>query len=626
MHNPMTSTDRSAAAVLHPADAQTPREGAAAPATWLSTAPLPPADEPRRLAELRACAILDTEPEAEFDRLVQLAAVVCGAPCAAFTLVDAQRQWYKARAGVPVQQIARDKSFCAHAILQPDQLLEVPDASRLGWADPQPWGPQGPLLRFYAGVPVRTRDGSAIGTLCVMDQVPRRLTGTQRDALVQLARTAGSLVDLRRQSQGGTAVDRLTGLPHWNDVEARFEQDPPERGMVCLVQLKTIPQVQAALGARVADGLIRQAAQRLRVFEQRGATVARLRRGLFALFFPQARPDAFVRAEATELADALGQPYEVDQVPLVGPVQLGFASFPEDGRTLDEAVDAAASALQAAAEREQPLAFFDKTVDAAHGLHRRLEPQLRRALELDEFVNYYQPKLELSTGRIVGVEALVRWMDPRRGLVPPGDFVPALEATGLIGEVGQRVLESAIADWRSWRDAGLAAPRISVNVAAAQLRSDGFVAALQRALKPLKGKPQAVGIEIAEGVLVANLERASEVLRAVRALGVAVAVDDFGTGSASLAHLMSLPIDELKIDRAFIRKLTTDPAYEGIVRSCIALARSLNLAVVAEGVETDAQEAALRALGCQQAQGFLYSQPVPAHQIVRMLKAGPLGG
>jgi predicted signal transduction protein with EAL and GGDEF domain len=590
---------------------------------WLYTAALQPADEPQRMAELRGFGILDTEPDEDYDRLVQLATALCGVPMGALTLVDGGRQWYKSRVGLPVAQIPRDKSFCAHAILEPDRVLEITDVDRLGWADPQPWGPQGPLLRFYAGVPLRTRDGSAIGTLCVMDQVPRRLTESQRDGLVKLAKAVGSLLHLRRQLRIATETDRLTGLPNWFHFEHEFDHSKPGCGMVCFVRLKTINQINSAHGFRVADALIKQTADRLRVFGDRGAFIGRIKRGLFILFFPEAKPGDFAHKVAPELASSLGQPYEVNNLSMVCPVNLGFAAFPDDGKTLDEVVNAADTALQVAIEREQSMAFFDRTVDNVLSMHYRLEPQLRRALEKDEFVNYYQPKVEIATGRIVGVEALVRWMDPARGLVPPGEFVPALETTGLIGDVAQKIMERAIADWSAWRDAGLSAPRIAVNVASAQLRNEDFVPALKRALQALEGDPSAISIEITESILISNMERAIEVLQQVRALGVPVAIDDFGTGYSSLAYIVTLPIDELKIDRAFVKKITADPAYEGIVRTCVSLARGLNLKVVAEGVETEAQATKLRALECDQAQGFFYSPPVPADQLLRLLKKGP---
>lgn len=600
------------------------RERAARPA-WLYTAALQPSDEPQRLAELRSFGILDTEDDEDFDRLVQLATVVCGTPMGALTLVDTQRQWYKSRVGVPVRQVPRDKSFCAHTILEPDRLLEIPDVARLGWADPQPWGASGPTLGFYAGVPLRTRDGSAIGTLCVMDSVPRRLTDGQRQALVKLAQSVASLLDLRRQLRIATETDRLTGLPNWFHFEQEFEQTRPACGMVCFVRLKTINQINSAHGFRVADALIKQTADRLRVFGDRGAFIGRIKRGLFILFFPEARPGDFASRLAPELAASLARSYEVNHLSLVCPVNLGFASFPDDGRSLDEVVNAADTALQVAIEREQPMAFFDRSVDNVQSMHFRLEPQLRRALERNEFVNYYQPKVELATGRIVAVEALVRWMDPVRGLVPPGEFVPALETTGLIGEVAQKIMDRAIADWSRWRAAGLPAPRVAVNVAAAQLRNEDFVPALQRALEALQGDPSAISIEITESILISNMERAIEVLTQVRALGVPVAIDDFGTGYSSLAYIVTLPIDELKIDRAFVKKITSDSAYEGIVRTCVSLARGLRLKVVAEGVETEAQAEKLRELQCDQAQGFLYSPPVPAEQLEKMLGAGPFG-
>ena len=617
---PGSASERNAQLVFERARGE--ERGTGRPA-WLHTAALQPADEPQRIADLRSLGILDTDPEEDYDRLVQLATMLCGTPYGALTLVDSHRHWYKSRVGLPVQQVARDKSFCAHAILEPDRLLEIPDVAKLGWADMQPWGTKAPTLGFYAAVPLRTREGSAIGTLSVMDSVPRRLTDSQREGLVKLAKAVSSQLVLRRQLRIATEMDRLTGLPNWFHFESEFEHTRPECGMVCFVRLKTINQINSAHGFRTADALIRQTADRLRVFGDRGAFIGRVKRGLFILFFPEARPVDFARQVAPELAASLGQPYAVGPLSLVCPVTLGFAAFPDDGKSLDEVVNAADTALQVAIEREQSMAFFDRSVDNLQSTHFRLEPQLRRALEKSEFVNYYQPKVELATGRIVGVEALVRWMDPLRGLVPPGEFVPALETTGLIGDVAQKIMERAIEDWRGWRDAGLSAPRIAVNVAAAQLRNEDFIPALQRALAVLDGDRSAIGIEITENILISNMERAVAVLTQVRALGVPVAIDDFGTGYSSLAYIVTLPIDELKIDRAFVKKITADPAYEGIVRTCVSLARGLNLSVVAEGVETEAQACALRTLGCDQAQGFLYSPPVPAEQMARLLRAGP---
>ena len=583
-------------------------------------APLVPLDERQRLVELRDFGILDTEPDDDYDRLVQLATVLCGTPMGTLTFVDASRQWYKSRVGVTSLEAPRDKAFCAHTILDSDRLLEIADVAQVPWFDPGLYGADIPAVRFYAGAPLKTRDGSSIGTLCVMDKVPRVLSEGQRDALNKLAKAVATQLNLRRQLRIATQTDRLTGLPNWFHFEAQFDASRPAKGIVSFIRLKTVSQINSAHGFRVADALIKQTADRLRTFTDGGAFIGRIKRGLFILFFPDADPDEFARITASQLTAVLQAPYNVNNLTLVCPINLGFAAFPRDGNSLDEVVNSADAALQMAIERDEPVAFFDKSVDNVLSTHYRLEPQLREALLQGQFVNYYQPKIDLATGAIVGVEALIRWMHPQRGLVPPMEFVPALESTGLITEVGNHVIRQALTDWCQWRDAGLPAPRIAVNVAAGQLRSEDFVKELRAALQAHGGDANALGIEVTESILISNMERAIEVLTEVRKLGIPVAIDDFGTGYSSLAYIVTLPIDEVKIDRAFIKKITADPAYKGIVNTCISLAHNLNLKVVAEGVEIEGQADMLKQLGCDQAQGFLYSPPVPADQLARMLR------
>ena len=577
------------------------------------------------MVELRDFGILDTEPDDDYDRLVQLATVLCDTPMGTLTFVDSTRQWFKSRVGVAASEGPREKAFCAHTILDSNRLLEIRDVADVPWFEPRPYGPDGPAVRFYAGAPLRTRDGSAIGTLCVMDEVPRALTDAQRDALNKLAKAVSTQLSLRRQLRIATLTDRLTGLPNWFHFEAQFDASRPAHGIVAFVRLKTVNQINSAHGFRVADALIKQTAGRLRSFTDGGAFIGRIKRGLFILFFPVADADDFATSTAPRLTAVLQAPYNVNDLALVCPINLGFAAFPRDGNSLDEVVNAADAALQMAIERDEPVAFFDKSVDNVLSRHYRLEPELREALRADQFVNYYQPKIDLATGAIAGVEALVRWMHPQRGLVPPMEFVPALESTGLISEVGQHIIRRALADWNGWRAAGLPAPRIAVNVAAAQLRSEAFVEDLRQALAASGADASAIGIEVTESILIGNMERAIEVLTAVRKLGIPVAIDDFGTGYSSLAYIVTLPIDEVKIDRAFVKKITADPAYKDIVNTCIALAHNLNLKVVAEGVEIQGQATVLRQLGCDQAQGFLYSPPVPADQLARMLRqpSGP---
>jgi EAL domain-containing protein (putative c-di-GMP-specific phosphodiesterase class I) len=245
-----------------------------------------------------------------------------------------------------------------------------------------------------------------------------------------------------------------------------------------------------------------------------------------------------------------------------------------------------------------------------------LENKLRRALERDEFVLHYQPKVELEGRRVVGVEALIRWQSTELGLVPPARFIPILEETGFIIEVGSWALRRAALDHRAWLEAGLEAPKVAVNVSAIQLRQRDFVRIVQGSIAGSAG----IDLEITESLIMEDIQASIEKLAAVRDLGIGIAIDDFGTGYSSLAYLARLPVETLKIDRSFIITMTKDPTTMTLVQTIIQLARSLRLKVVAEGVETEDQANILRLLRCDQMQGYLFSKPLPAAELVTLLR------
>ncbi|HEY8361020.1 MAG TPA: sensor domain-containing phosphodiesterase [Ramlibacter sp.] len=594
----------------------------------VQTTPPVPSDESARLFDLQALGILDTPPEIDFDRLVQLAAMICGTPLGAISFVDAQRQWFKARVGLEVVETPRATSFCAHAISEPRSLMEVADTDADARFRANAFSAGKQPVRFYAGVPLQTRAGSAVGTLCVMDTVPRMLSAAQRDALQKLADTASAQLASRREVRTlrlATQLDRRTGLPTWFQFESEFDHVVAAHeftGLLVLVRLKTLGPITWAHGFRTADEMLVQTARRLRAFVGENGLVGRIKRELFIVYMPGHDAATFAAETAPALAATLLGPYEVDGLSLLCRVQMGIAVSPRDGDNLDEIVTAADTALRVAMEQDEPLMFFDRDVDNLLSRHYRLEPELRSALGRDEFVNYYQPKVDLATGAIVGVEALIRWRHPERGLIPPLEFIPALELTGLIALTGAQVIRRALADWLAWKAAGLAAPRIAVNVTAGELRDERFVHELKAALADAGGAAGALLIEVTEGILIRNMDRTIDILAQVRALGIPVALDDFGTGYSSLAYLVSLPIDELKVDRSFIQQITTYPAHLGVVDTCITLAHRLKLTVVAEGVETQEQADLLRSLHCDQAQGFLYSRPVSADELAMVLAEG----
>lgn len=590
-----------------------------------SNQPAIPENESDRLAELVDLGILDTESEEVFDGLTKLAAFICGTPISLVSLVDADRQWFKSRFGLVATETPRDIAFCAHAINQPEQLFVVPDALQDERFKSNPLVTDEPNIRFYAGMPINTKSGSAIGTLCVLDRVPRELSDAQRESLATIAGAVAAQLNLRREISIATTLDAVTGLPNRLTFERKFNAAAPHlrKGGLLLIGMKRLNRIAAALGVDAADAIVKQSAQRLNAVIPDGTILAFFRRGLFALFVPDVSPAELSDFAAQRLVPELAAPYTITTGTVAQqircPPHIGAAFFPDDGNTVDNLLIAAEQAMQSARTLDEPFRAYHKPRDEVAAQHIRLEADLCKALDQEEFVNYYQPKINLATGKICGAEALIRWVNPERGLVAPMDFVPALESSGLILAAGRQVLLRAIADWRKWRDAGLAAPRIAINVTAAQLKTRNFVHDVEAMLITAGSEPAVLSMEVTESALMTDTQRASEILDALRKIGIPIAIDDFGTGYSSLAYLVTLPVDELKIDRAFVIKMTTDPAYLGIVSTIISLAHSLNFKVVAEGVETEEQANLLRLLKCDQAQGYLYSRPVSAENFSSLL-------
>jgi EAL domain-containing protein (putative c-di-GMP-specific phosphodiesterase class I) len=255
-----------------------------------------------------------------------------------------------------------------------------------------------------------------------------------------------------------------------------------------------------------------------------------------------------------------------------------------------------------------------------------LENQLRQALDKEEFVLHYQPKVNLASGKMTSAEALIRWNDPATGLVPPGRFIPILEETGLIYEVGRWALKKAIEEYLRWRNAGLPAVRIAVNVSPLQLRNRGFIAEIEQAIGIDAHAAAGLQLEITESLIMEDVKHNIASLQTIRAMGITIAIDDFGTGFSSLSYLAKLPVDTLKIDRSFVIDMTAGPQGLALVSTIINLAHALKLKVVAEGVETERQSRLLRLLACDEMQGYLFSKPLPAEIFETRFLAQPDAG
>jgi EAL domain-containing protein (putative c-di-GMP-specific phosphodiesterase class I) len=296
------------------------------------------------------------------------------------------------------------------------------------------------------------------------------------------------------------------------------------------------------------------------------------------------------------------------------------ALFPNDGMGEEALFANAEAACKKAKETGDRYLFYTQRMSEAVARNLSLENKLRLALESGEFVLHYQPKVSTETRRIEGVEALIRWQSPELGLVPPMEFIPLMEETGLILEVGAWALRRAAADHREWVSGGLPAPRIAVNVSALQLQQRDFVDAVTSAVGG-GAMLSAIDLELTESLLMKDIEGNIEKLKAIRALGMRVAIDDFGTGHSSLAYLARLPVDALKIDRSFIITMLDDPGTMTLVQTIVSLAHSLKLSVVAEGVDSEEQANILRLLRCDQMQGYLVSKPLPLDEMAALLSA-----
>lgn len=311
------------------------------------------------------------------------------------------------------------------------------------------------------------------------------------------------------------------------------------------------------------------------------------------------------------VTEVFGPPFRIGNADLRLSAKFGIAMFPLDGVDADALFRNAEAALKNAKTSGEKYLFYNQTMNARVAEKLVLENQLRQALDNGEFVLHYQPKINLVSGKLTSAEALIRWNDPRTGLVPPGKFIPILEETGLINDVGRWALRQTIADNLRWRHAGFAAVRIAVNVSPLQLRNRGFTAEIEQAIGTDTFAAAGLELEITESLIMENVEHSIESLKTIRALGITIAIDDFGTGFSSLSYLAKLPVDTLKIDRSFVVDMTASPEGLALVSTIINLAHSLKLKVVAEGVETEEQSRLLRLLDCDEVQGFLFSKAVP---------------
>ncbi len=430
--------------------------------------------------------------------------------------------------------------------------------------------------------------------------------------------------------------DPVTGLPNRRLLMDRLERMLRETaragasGAIVHVHLDRFKQISEAFGLGIGDSLMKGVAMRLDFgLRASAASVATGKPNVklyrtgddeFTLLLPGMGRGDDTAAIAQALLAAMTAPFRAGGQDLSITAGIGIAVFPDDGMEASALASQAGVAARHANEQGgKGYQFYAKELNATSLRRLSVESELRRALEQDELRLYYQPKVRAHNGRGTGAEVLVRWAHPERGLVSPVEFIPIAEETGLIVPLGEWVLRAACAQSKAWQKAGLRVPRITVNVSGKQFQAPQMTETVVSALKASGLEPQYLGIELTESAVMGNAERHIRTLHELKALGVTLSIDDFGTGYSSLSYLKRFPLDELKIDRSFVSGVDTDPDNAAIVIAIIAMAHSLGLSVVAEGVETKAQHEFLKSKACDECQGFLFARPMPAEAFGKLL-------
>ncbi len=457
---------------------------------------------------------------------------------------------------------------------------------------------------------------------------PRLLEMVRLEPLVAIAMTR-SMVRRLRSMNFQAQYDLLTHLPnrtlfreHCQSALQRAQRKRSLLGMLHF-DLDNFENINNSLGYAAADLLLGEVAVRLRGALRQADTLARLGADEFAVLVEDVGSEIDLAVTAQRMQEALADPMEVDGKGIYLTASIGISCHPGEGVDVEALLKKADTAMHAAkrAGRNQ-FVFFSQALNDKAVEFLTLKSALREAIDRSELVLYYQPRVDLASGRILGVEALLRWFHPTMGAVSPARFIPIAEETGLIEAIGAWVLREGCRQRKAWLDAGLASCRVAINLSAMQMRQPDLVDMVRDVLAETGLPAECLELEITESVMVEDPEAVVEKLHEFRRMGIAIALDDFGTGYSSLSYIKRFPLDCMKIDQSFVRGIPGDANDVAITRTIIALARNLGLKTVVEGIETEEQLAFARAEGCDEYQGYLFSKPVSAEAVEKLLRPG----
>ncbi|MFM0020310.1 sensor domain-containing protein [Paraburkholderia azotifigens] len=438
-----------------------------------------------------------------------------------------------------------------------------------------------------------------------------------------------ALIRYQEQLEYQANYDSLTRLPNRNLLRDRLQHalivaQRHHKGVaVVFIDLDGFKNVNDSLGHSVGDRLLSVVADRLARCARASDTVARHGGDEFVIVMTDTVDEQSLIAWMERVRASISEPVWLDGTELYVGCSMGASLFPQDGDDAETLMKKADLAMYRAKDMgRNTFQFYQPEMNVSAGARLNLERRLRRALRDNEFLLHYQPQVDIETGQVVGMEALVRWSDPEVGLIPPSQFIPVAEESGLIGPLSEWVLREACRQNKAWQDEGLPAARVSVNLSARQFQQRDIAKLVMQVLEETGLDPQYLELELTESTIMRNAEEAVSMLNELHALGIGLAIDDFGTGYSSLSYLKRFPVDRLKIDRSFVSDIGESSDDETITSAIIALAHSLNLQVIAEGVETSTQLDFLKERACDEMQGYFFAKPMPHDAIPGMLQRG----
>lgn len=619
--------------------------------------PLP--SETERLRALSEYGLDARRALPSLDPVVRIASRMFNMPVSAINMIGSDHVFFAASTGFEEMDMRRDVSFCAHAVLQ-DDVMVVPDARLDDRFHDNPLVCGAARIRFYAGVPLNSPEGHPLGALCVIDTEPHTdFSDEDKDRLRELARMASDRLELRRvevnaerarkisdlasverqthlaapragadpapmrhddDARKFTGFDPLTGLANRGVFYRRVEEvlARPSPAAILMLDLDGFKDINDTLGHAIGDAILRELAARLERTADPCDTVARLGSDEFAIL----QQDAGDLTQATELAQLalarIAEPFHIGGQELRLTASCGMAIAPLHAHEALELVGNADLALvKAKAVGRGRVSVFAPNLRLEAVARRLYGMELHRAVAKGEFLLFYQPQIHLATGALTGAEALLRWRHPQLGLLAPGVFLPSLESGPLAATVGSWVLNEACSQAAFWRRSGLHDFRIAVNLFGAQFREGDLAAEVAQTLDRHGLPPEALELEITENIVLNHDAAVLEMLQRLRAQGVGISFDDFGTGYASLSLLKTHPITRIKIDRSFVSGMLDSNRDATVIRAIVDVARSFDLNTIAEGIETDAQRERLLAEHCEEGQGYLFGRPLPAQQFAQ---------